>query len=351
MDKPEFDVHPVGNEPLEKEILDRLNNLTKPIGSLGRLEEFALRYCLCRGNAGARLSSMKLFTFAGDHGITEENITPYPSEVTYQMVLNMVQGGAAISVMCRKAGIGCAVVDMGVKGVFQELPGLLIRKIAPGTKNFRREPAMSDKECLKALTVGHDLAEESGCDLLGVGEMGIGNTSSASALYSLLLDLAPEETVGAGTGSAGALLEKKKQVIRNAVLFHRKEWDRTPLEALRRVGGFEIAGMTGLILGGARNRIPLVIDGFVATAAALVAMTMEPAAKDYLFFAHASAEQFHKPFLASQGIEPILSLGMRLGEGTGSVLAMQVISQAMECYQRMATFDSAGVSGKEEGKG
>ena len=347
MDKPIFAIHPVANKDLEKEIVGRLDNLTKPIGSLGRLEEFVLRYCLCRGSAGAQVSRMKLFTFAGDHGITEEDITPYPSEVTYQMVLNMVAGGAAISVMCRKAGIDCAVVDMGVKSTFQEFQGLLIRKIAPGTRNFRNEPAMSDEACLKALRVGQVLAQESGSDLLGVGEMGIGNTSSASALYSLLLDLDPEATIGAGTGSVGTLLEKKKHVVRDAVLFHRNAWNRTPLEALQRVGGFEIAGMTGLILGAGQSRIPVVVDGFVATAAALVAMKMEPAVKDYLFFAHASAEQFHKPFLASQGIEPILSLNMCLGEGTGSVLAMQMIAQAMECYHRMATFDSAGVSGKE----
>jgi len=347
VDKPSFAIHPVADAALEGEILDRLNNLTKPIGSLGRLEEFALRYCLCRGSADAGVSRMKIFTFAGDHGITEEDITPYPSEVTYQMVLNMVAGGAAISVMCRKAGIDCAVVDMGVKGTFQETPGLLIRKIAPGTKNFKRGPAMRSEECLKALYAGHDLARESGCDLLGVGEMGIGNTSSASALYSLLLDLNPDDTIGVGTGSVGVLMEKKKQVVRDAVLFHRKEWDHSPLDALRRVGGFEIAGMTGMILGGAQSHVPVVIDGFVATAAALVAMKMEPEVKGYLFFAHASAEQFHRPFLASQGIKPILSLNMRLGEGTGSVLAMEIIAQAMECYHRMATFDSAGVSGKE----
>jgi nicotinate-nucleotide--dimethylbenzimidazole phosphoribosyltransferase len=337
----------VANRELEKEVVNRLNNLTKPLGSLGRLEEFALRYCLCRGSAAAGVSRMKIFTFAGDHGITEENITPYPSEVTYQMVLNMVAGGAAISVMCKKAGIECAVVDMGVKGTFQETPGLLIRKIAPGTKNFKKGPAMSSEECLKALYAGHDLARESGCDLLGIGEMGIGNTSSASALYSLLLDLNPDDTIGAGTGSVGAVMEKKMQVVRDTVLFHRREWDHSPLDALRRVGGFEIAGMTGMILGGAQSQVSVVIDGFVATAAALVAMKMEPEVKGYLFFAHASAEQFHKPFLASQGIEPILSLNMRLGEGTGSVLAMEIIAQAMECYHRMATFDSAGVSGKE----
>jgi nicotinate-nucleotide--dimethylbenzimidazole phosphoribosyltransferase len=348
VDKPIFAIPPVANRHLEKEIVNRLNSLTKPIGSLGRLEEFALRYCLCRGKADAQLSRMKIFTFAGDHGVTEEKITPYPSDVTYQMVLNMVRGGAAISVMCRKSGIECAVVDMGVKGTFQEWPGLLIRKVAPGTKNFKKQPAMTDEEFVKALSAGYDLARESKCDLLGVGEMGIGNTSSASALFSLLLDLAPEDTVGSGTGSVGALLEKKKQVVRDAVLFHRSEWDHTAVDAMRRVGGFEMAGMTGMILGGAQSRIPVVVDGFVATASALVAMKMEPVVKDYLFFAHASAEQFHKPFLTFQGIEPILSLGMRLGEGTGSALAMQVIAQAMECYHRMATFDSAGVSGMEK---
>jgi nicotinate-nucleotide--dimethylbenzimidazole phosphoribosyltransferase len=278
---------------------------------------------------------MKIFTFAGDHGITEENITPYPSEVTYQMVLNMVGGGAAISVMCRKAGIDCAVVDMGVKSSFQESPGLLIRKIAPGTKNFRKEPAMSDKECRKALDAGQDLAEGSGCDLLGVGEMGIGNTSSASALYSLLLDLNPDDTIGVGTGSVGALMEKKMQVVRDAVLFHRREWDHSPLDALRRVGGFEIAGMTGMILGGAQSQVPVVVDGFVATAAALVAMKMEPEVKGYLFFAHASAEQFHKPFLASQGIEPILS--WTCGLAKDGRCGHAGIAQAMECYHRMAT--------------
>lgn len=348
MDKLNLSIPSVENEVLEGEIVGRLNNLTKPIGSLGRLEELALRYCLCKGSADAELSRMKIFTFAGDHGITEEKITPYPSEVTFQMVLNMAAGGAAISVMCRKAGIDCTVVDMGVKGAFQQLQGLAIRKIAFGTRNFRKEPAMSEEECLKALRAGWGLAVECDCDLLGVGEMGIGNTSSASALYSLLLDLDSDVTIGPGTGSMGPLLEKKKKVVCEGVLYHRKEWDRTPLDALRRVGGFEIAGMTGMILGGALSRVPVVIDGFVATAAALVAVKMAPTVKDYLFFAHASAEPFHKPFLDSQGIRPILSLDMRLGEGTGSVLAMQIIVQAIECYHRMATFGSAGVSGKEQ---
>jgi len=334
------------NKNLEREIVDRLNNLTKPVGSLGRLEEFVLRYCLCRGKADAQLSRMKIFTFAGDHGITEEKVTPYPSEVTYQMVLNMAQGGAAISVMCKRAGIECTVVDMGVKGVFQKHPGLLARKVAPGTKNFLKEPAMSTEECMRGIETGFQLAKESGCDLLGIGEMGIGNTSAASAIYSLLLDVDSEESVGMGTGSVGALLERKKQVVREAVSFHKKEWSGSPVEALQRVGGFEIAGMTGMIFGGACHAIPVVVDGFVASAAALVAIRMEPKVRSYLFFAHASAEKYHETFLRKEGIHPLLSLNMRLGEGTGAVLAMQIIAQAMECYNHMATFQSAGVSDK-----
>ena len=347
MDRRAFKAPPVRDKRLEEKIIDRLNNLTKPPGSLGRLEEIALQYCLCKKSVHAKLSRTNLFTFAGDHGITEEKITPYPTEVTYQMVLNIAQGGAAISVMSKKAGIPCSVVDMGVKGVFQELPGLLLRKVAPGTKNFLKEPAMSAEECSKAIDTGFQLAKESACDLLGIGEMGIGNTSSASAIYSLLLRVDPEDSVGMGTGSVGALLERKKQVVREAVSFHRKEWSGSPFEALRRVGGFEIAGMTGMIFGGACHGIPVVVDGFVASAAALVAIRMEPEVKDYLFFAHASAEKYHSTFLTEQGIHPLLSLNMRLGEGTGAVLAMQIIAQAMECYTHMATFQSAGVSDKD----
>jgi nicotinate-nucleotide--dimethylbenzimidazole phosphoribosyltransferase len=342
-----FTIPAYGNDVLQKEVLERLDRLTKPPGSLGRLEEFALRYCLCRGRADAEISQMKVFTFAGDHGITEEKITPYPSEVTYQMVLNMVNGGAAVSVMSKKAGIECAVVDMGVAGPFQQVPGLVIHKVAPGTRNFLLQPAMTEAQCREAIQVGFDLAVGSNADLLGVGEMGIGNTSSASALYSLLLDVDPEETVGPGTGSFGPLLDRKKQVIKRALLVHKAEWDGTPLDALRRVGGFEIAGMTGMIFGSARRHVPLVVDGFVASSAALVAIRLNPEVRKYLFFSHASDENYHVNFLEREKIRPILSLGMRLGEGTGSVLAMQILAQAMECYHRMATFESAGVSGEK----
>lgn len=341
-------IQAVSNAELEKKAIEHLNDLTKPQGSLGRLEEFALQYCLGRGTADASIKQMRLYTFAGDHGITEEKITPYPSEVTSQMVLNMAHGGAAVSVMCAKAGIEYAVVDIGVKGDFSDMPGLILKKVGRGTKNFKVEPAMTIEECEQAMKVGFELGADVQADIMGTGDMGIGNTSSASALYSLLLDVDATETVGPGTGSTGGLLEKKKAVISEGVSKHKKEWDGSPFDALRRVGGFEIAGMIGLIFGCASKRIPVVIDGFIASAAALVAMRMSPAVKDYLFFSHVSAETFHKSYVEKEGIKPILSLGMRLGEGTGAVLAMQIIIQAMECYNKMATFSSAKVSKKIE---
>lgn len=340
------EIKSIADDDLKNKVIAHIDDLTKPFGSLGRLEEFALQYCLCRGNADVSINRMRLYTFAGDHGVAEEKITPYPSEVTPQMVLNMAHGGAAVSVMCAKAGIEYAVVDIGVNADFEGMPGLISRKAGRGTKNFKNEPAMTSDECEQAIKVGYELCAGTEADIMGTGDMGIGNTSSASALYSMLLDIDAPETVGPGTGSTGDLLEKKKAVIAEGVARHKNEWDSSPFDALRRVGGFEIAGMAGLIFGCASKRIPVVIDGFIASAAALVAMRMNPALKDYLFFSHVSAEKFHRSYVEKEGITPILSLGMRLGEGTGAVLAMQIIAQAMECYNKMATFSSANVSGK-----
>jgi nicotinate-nucleotide--dimethylbenzimidazole phosphoribosyltransferase len=237
---------------------------------------------------------------------------------------------------------------MGVNADLDDREGLVIRKVRKSTRNFAKEAAMTGEECAQAIETGIELAVGSGADVLGAGEMGICNTASASALYSMLLDLDPSLTVGPGTGSAGALLEHKKRVVTRAVKRHCASWDGSALEALERVGGYEIAGMVGLMLGGAGRRIPVVVDGFISSAAALVAMRLKPTVKDYLFFSHASAETFHESFLAREGIRPLLALDMRLGEGTGAVLAMQLIEQAMACYHEMATFSSAGVSGKEE---
>lgn len=338
------EVVPTADAKLSDAILAHLNDLTKPLGSLGYLEELATCYCLCKASARAKLESMKVLTFAGDHGVTAERITPFPSEVTRQMVMNMAAGGAAVSVMCRSAGIDYSVVDVGVNGDFEDMQGLIRQKVARGTANFRLGPAMTREQAARAMKVGYDLAANSRADLIGLGDMGIGNTSASSALYSLFLGLDPAETVGPGTGSSGGLLAKKVRVVSEALSLHRKEWDGSGLDALCRVGGFEIAAITGAVLGGAANRIPTVIDGFIASAGALAAIRLVPTAMDYLFFSHVSGENFHRKFLASQSIRPILDLDMRLGEGTGAVLAMQVIQQAMACYEQMATFSSAGVS-------
>jgi len=335
------------NHEHEERIVAHLDDLTKPQGSLGRLEEFALRYCLCKGTTVAMLQKVQFFTFAGDHGITEENITPFPSEVTSQMVANMAAGGAAISVMCRNAGIDYVVVDMGVKSDLIDMPNFIRRKVNYGTKNFSRGPAMTEEETMEALEQGFNLAEQAKADILGIGEMGIGNTSSASAIYGLVLGLDAETTVGAGTGSSGEFLERKIRAVQKGIDLHRETAGDDPFKILSRVGGYEIAAMTGMILGAASNRIPVAIDGFIASAAALIAMGLEKNTRDYLFFSHASSEKFHRDFLQKEGIRPILSLDLRLGEGTGAVLALQIIQQAMICYSQMATFSSAGISNKE----
>ncbi len=338
-------IESTSNSELEKNIIDNLNNLTKPQGSLGDLEKFVLKYCLCKG--GAKIEnkfSKEVYTFAGDHGVTEEKITPFPSEVTYQMVLNMVNGGAAVSVMCKQAGIKYKVVDMGVKADFEPLKNLIILKEGYGTKNFSKEPAMSESECANAIKKGYNLARKCKASIIGLGEMGIGNTSSASAIFSLILGIPANETVGIGTGSIGELLNRKIETIKRSVEFHKKAGLNTPFDILRRVGGYEIAGMTGMFLGAATKRIPAVVDGFISSAAALIAMRIDSNVKDHLFFSHASGENFHSKFLKIEGIKPILDLKMRLGEGTGSVLAIQIIEQALCCYKNMATFSSAGVS-------
>jgi len=328
-------------------IQTHLDDLTKPPGALGRLEELAMQYCLVKGNPLAKLEKMAVFTFAGDHGITEEKITPYPSEVTPQMVMNMVAGGAAASVMCRTAGIDYKVVDMGVKTDFPEMDGLIQIKVAKGTKNFAREPAMSTEECEKAIINGYSLIRQCTADIIGIGEMGIGNSSSAAALYSLYLDLPAKTTAGAGTGSVGELYARKVDAIQQGLDLHKSESAGNPLEVLCRVGGFEICGMVGAIFGAVSKRIPVVVDGFIAGAAACAASRIAPASKGYIIYSHKSAEKFHREYLETEKAKPVLDLDMRLGEGTGAILALQIIQQAMACYNRMATFSSAGVSGKD----
>lgn len=335
------------NQELEDIIIARLNDLTKPRGSLGRLEEFALKYCMCKGNENAAINKKSFFVFAGDHGITANGVTPFPKEVTVQMVNNMLSGGAAISVLCHNANIECQIVDMGVDGDFEDHRSLIKKKIDRGTKDFLSDCAMTADQCEQALKTGFDIAQSCTADICGIGEMGIGNTSSASALFSLLFNKDGNVTVGKGTGADGEILERKKNIINQAVQFHRKSWDGTAFSALQRVGGFEIAGMAGFIIGCAAKRTPVVIDGFISSAAAHCAIGIAPKIKSYLFFGHLSDEKFHYTVLHETGVKPILQLGMRLGEGTGAALAMQIIEQAMNCYHQMATFSSARITNRD----
>jgi len=343
----DFTIPLIKNDSIQSQVQAQLDDLTKPPGSLGFLEDLVMQYCLCRNDSKANLRSKELFVFAASHGITAEGVAPYPKEVTVQMVMNMLGGGAAVTVMSRQANMSYNVVDMGVDGDFDAHELLSHCKVAHGTVSFLSESAMTEKQCDQALQTGINLSRQVQSDIVAIGEMGIGNTSSASALYSLLFGKSALETVGRGTGSEGELLEKKRQTLDRAISFHRANWDGTAFDALQRVGGFEIAGMTGFCLGCAKKRIPVVVDGFIATAAALCAIKIHKNVKDYLFFGHVSDEQFHAFVLKELGVRPILSLNMRLGEGTGAVLATQIIEQALTCYHQMATFSSAGVSNRD----
>ncbi|MDO5577010.1 MAG: nicotinate-nucleotide--dimethylbenzimidazole phosphoribosyltransferase [Fibrobacter sp.] len=333
---------------LQMKIQKRLDDLTKPVGSLGYLETLAMQYCLCRNDENASINKKMLYVFAGDHGITDEGVAPYPKGVTIQMVNNILNGGAAVSVMCQTANVWYNVVNMGIDGIIEDHPKYLSYPVASCTQNFSKMAAMSKGQCLKALNTGCSIAFLTECDLYAIGEMGIGNTTSASALASLLLKEDPQETVGMGTGANGYVLNKKCDVIVKSVMLHQEKWDGSAFDALRRLGGFEIAGMAGFILGCAKKRVPVIIDGFIATVSALCALKMNPVAKEYMIFGHVSNEQYHSKLLQKMNARPLLSLDMRLGEGTGAVLAMHIVEQAMACYNKMATFSSAGVSNRSD---
>ncbi len=335
---------------IEASARSHLDNLTKPPGSLGRLEDIAARYCLITGTSKPKLGPKRIYTFAGDHGIAEEGVSAFPKEVTPQMVMNMLSGGAAINVLARHVHADVRVVDIGVDNPLEEADDRLLRhKVRPGTANMARGPAMSIDEAERAVEVGINLALEAskeGITLLGTGDMGIGNTSPSSALMAALLPCSVEMATGRGTGLDDNALADKIATIETSLKFNS---DRLadPLSTLAAVGGLEIAGIAGLVLGAASRGIPVIVDGFISSAGALVACRMCAAAKDYLFFSHKSAEAGHETFFKIFETEPLLDLGMRLGEGTGAALAMSIIEAAVKIYNEMATFDSAGVSNKD----
>lgn len=324
----------------------RLDRLTKPISSLGRLEELAARYVMITGEMKPTVPRGAVFTFAADHGVTVEGVSAYPSAVTPQMVLNFLRGGAGINVLARHVGIEVRVVDIGVAFDFGAAPGLVHKKVMPGTKNLLVEPAMSPVQAEQSLQVGIDLATEAarqGIGLIGTGEMGIGNTTASSAITAVMTGRSVSEVTGRGTGIDDASHARKIDVIQRALDFHRLD-STNAMEVLAKVGGLEIGGLVGLMLGAAAARVPVVLDGFIAGAAALIAVGLQPHCKDYLIASHRSVERGHQAMLDHLGLKPLFDLDLRLGEGTGACLGMSLVFAAIKILTEMATFDEAGVS-------
>jgi len=329
-------------------IQKRLDSLTKPPGSLGRLEELARRVSLIQEEIPPRLGSKLLYVFASDHGITQEGVSAYPKEVTAQMTYNFLQGGAAINVLARHHGVEVEVVDVGVDHDFPPLDGLRSCKIKRGTNNFARGAAMTRAEARQSLETGIRLAEESAARkifLLGAGAMGIGNTSSAAAILCALTEVSVRDATGRGTGIDRAVWERKLAAVETGLRLNQPA-PNDPVEVLAKVGGFEIGAIAGLILGAAAFRIPMVVDGYICSSAALLAYRLSAHVRDILFAAHLSAEHGHRVMLDELRLNPLLSLHMRLGEGTGACIAMGLIEAAVKIMREMATFDSAGVAGK-----
>jgi nicotinate-nucleotide--dimethylbenzimidazole phosphoribosyltransferase len=327
---------------------EHLDRLTKPIGSLGRLEDLAAKFIAHSGALTLPLRKA-VYVFAADHGIVSKGVSAYPQEVTLQMARNFVNGGAAINVLARQHHAALLVVDVGVNGDISSAPGLHIAKVGYGTRSFASGPAMTESQLSHSFAIGFELADRAvaaGQQLIAVGEMGIGNTTSASAITALLTGRPVHQVTGRGTGLDENGLHRKQQVLQRALDHHLPGAKDTldPLAILQAVGGFEIAAMTGFILGLAGHRRAMLCDGFISTSAAALAFALSPDVKHYLYAAHCSEEPGHRHLLDYLGLVPILNLGMRLGEGTGAVLAMPIFESALHLYQEMATFASAGIS-------
>jgi nicotinate-nucleotide--dimethylbenzimidazole phosphoribosyltransferase len=333
------------DKTVESDAKARLDSLTKPVGSLGILEDCAWRYAAARGELRARVRKPCMLTFAGDHGVADEGVSAYPQEVTPQMVANFARGGAAINVLCRDASADLKVIDMGT-AIPCRFPGVIDHRLGAGTANIAKGPAMTRLQAETAIEAGAaeaGIAINDGATLLGTGDMGIANTTPSAALYSVLLGIDPEWVAGRGTGIDDARLAHKISVIRNAISVNCPDAS-DPLGVLAALGGFEIAGICGAILGAASEQIPIVVDGFISGAAALVAMRIRPDVADYCFFSHLSAESGHVAAISAMGIRPLLNLNLRLGEGTGAALAFHLIRAANAILNEMATFSDAGVS-------
>ncbi|MGB9710484.1 MAG: nicotinate-nucleotide--dimethylbenzimidazole phosphoribosyltransferase [Thermodesulfovibrio sp.] len=337
-------------EPVKKDFIDiawkRLNSLTKPQGSLGRLEEIAARLVGIYEDPMPEIKKKAVLVFASDHGVTEEGVSAYPKEVTAQMVFNMLRGGAGINVLARHAGADVVVVDIGVDYDFGECKGLISKKVVKGAGNITKAPALSGSDAIKCIEIGIELVKEyhqKGYNLFAAGEMGIGNTTPSSAVVSVLTHSQVEEVTGKGTGIDEETFKRKIEVIKRAIKINKPN-PSDPVDVLAKVGGPEIGAIAGVVLGCASLKIPVVIDGFISTAGALIAYCINPVVRDYIFASHNSVERGHKIALEFMGLKPLLDLNLRLGEGTGAAIVMTIIEAGLKIYKEMATFDEAGVS-------
>lgn len=337
------------DETAQKKAADHLNDLTKPPGSLGQLEDLTIRLAGITGKSKPSFSKKAVIVMASDHGVVEEGVSRFPAEVTQQMVHNFLAGGAAVNVLARQAGADVICVDIGVNGdpAHEELVSRPVRK---GTANMAKGPAMSREEALQAILTGIDIVQEcvsKGIEIFVTGEMGIGNTTPSAAVTSVLTGVGVQEATGRGTGLDSAGVQHKAEVIARAIQ-HNKPNPDDPIDVLAKVGGLDIAGLAGVIIGAAALKCPVVIDGYISTAAALVASRIAPNCLEYMIASHTSEERGHAALLQTLGLTPMLQLGMRLGEGTGGVLSLHLIEAAGRIMDEMATFSSAGISGSSE---
>jgi nicotinate-nucleotide--dimethylbenzimidazole phosphoribosyltransferase len=338
-------ITPVNQEYLQK-AQERIDQLTMPRGSLGRLLEVGRQFAGITHQLKPRISKKRIFTFAADHGVVAEGVSAFPKEVTAQMVFNFIHGGAGINVLSRHVGAEVTIVDIGVDYEFPALDGLMAKKVARGTRNMAHEPAMSREEAVMAMEVGIELAQQAaqaGVAIIGTGDMGIGNTTASSAIIAAFSGLPVEDLTSRGTGINDITLKVKVATIQKALALHKPN-PQDPLDVLSKVGGLEIAGIAGLVIGAAASRILVVIDGFISTAGALIAYEMQPVIGQYLVAAHESVEKGHKVMLERMRLNPLLNLDLRLGEGTGAALGISLVEAGVKILSEMHTFAEAGVA-------
>ena len=331
---------------LGESVQSGLDALAKPPGSLGRLEDAVLQYAMVRGQVQPRLQKKVIYTFAADHGVVEAGVSAYPKEITAQMVYTFLRGGAALNVLARHVDAAVRVVDIGVDHDFEGLEGLIHKKVLHGTRNLALGPAMTRQEALVAMEEGCALAQgaaSEGADILGTGDMGIGNTTPSSAIAAVMTGKAVSTVTGKGAGLDAKGLQRKVRVIEQAIALNRPD-AKDPLDVLTKVGGLEIAAIAGFLLGAASRRVPVVVDGFISTAGALIAASLHPCLVDYVCISHLSAEKGHRIMCAEMGWKPLLELDLRLGEGTGACLGISLVEAGVKVFNEMATLKEIGLS-------